>query len=324
MLPKLSIVIPVFNTEKFILICLDSIFQQSFIDLEVIAVNDGSIDKSEQILFDYAKKEPRLRIFSQRNQGVVAARNLGIYNSKGEWIMFVDSDDYLLPESLFRMLKETENKGVDIVIGNMLYDYGQKKIERKNKLLFEDDFKGWSMSLLSENFSPGLCARIYKRSLFKAISVSDKFKIGEDFISSILLFENASKIVLIDCCCYGYVQHEDSVMHRPSKIAIESIPDFILWIMDYYRTKGFSDSDFKTELAVFVLNRYYLYLSLGGKYYNYTTLEQCVNREYLNTAGVKDRVALHRYLLLRIYRFSPCLGNVCYGILRFLIWVKKK
>ncbi len=324
MLPKLSIIIPVFNTEKFILTCLDSIFEQEFTDLEVIAVNDGSIDKSEQILFDYVKKEPRLRVFSQKNQGVVAARNLGINNSKGEWIMFLDSDDYLLPECLFKMFIETESKGVDIVIGNMLYDYGRKKIERKNKLLFKDDFKGWSMSLLSENFSPGLCARIYRRYLFETVSVSDEFKIGEDFISSILLFENANRIVLIDYCCYGYVQHENSVMHRPSKVAVESIPKFILWIIDYFRTKRFSDSDFKTELAVFVLNRYYLYLSFGGDYCNYVHLNQVVNDQYIKIAGVKDRITIRRYLLLRIHGFSPFLGNICYGILSFLIRVKKR
>lgn len=325
MLPKLSIVVPVFNTEKFILQCLDSIFQQDFDDLEVVAVNDGSVDKSEQILFNYAKKEPRLRCFSQKNQGVVTARNLGLYNSRGKWIMFVDSDDYLYPECLSKMFKETKDKEVDIVIGNILYDYGLKKIEKTSKQLFEDNFKGWSKSLLSDNLSGGgLCARIYKRDLFDTFIISSEFKIGEDFIASILLFENANKIVLADYCCYGYVQHEASVMHQPSMAAIRSIPIFILWVIDFYKSRNFSDEDFLIELAVFVLNRYYLFLSWGGKPTDSLRLEQIVNNEYIGVLGVRNRIAIWRYWLLRIYRISPILGNISCKTMSFLIKIKKR
>lgn len=325
MLPKLSIIIPVYNTEKFIFKCLDSIFQQDFEDLDVIAVNDGSTDKSEQILSNYAKKEPRLRFFSQENQGVVAARNFGIDNARGEWIMFVDSDDYLLPSCLSKMFNETESKEVDIVIGNMLYDYGFKKIERRSKQLFEDNFEGWSKSLLSDTLSgAGLCARIYKRSLLEGVTISSEFKIGEDFIVSILLFENANKIVLTDCCCYGYVQHDESVMHQPSNVAVESIPKFILWVIDYYKRKGFSDEDFLVELAVFVLNRYYLFLSWGGTPTYNLRLTQIVNDEFLNVLGIRDRIAIWRYWLLSIYSFSPILGNIYHKTLNFFIKVKKR
>lgn len=325
MLPKLSIIIPVYNTEKFILKCLDSIFQQDFKDLEVIAVNDGSVDKSEQILSNYAKKESRLRFFSQDNQGVVAARNFGISSARGEWIMFVDSDDYLLPSCLSKMFEKTENKDVDIVIGNMLYDYGLKKIESISKQLFEDNFKGWSKSLLSDSLSgSGLCARIYKRSLLEGITISSEFKIGEDFIVSILLFENANKIVITDCCCYGYVQHNESVMHQPSNVAVESIPKFILWVIDYYKRKGFSDEDFLVELAVFVLNRYYLFLSWGGAPTNNLYLEQMVNNEFLNVSGVRNRIAVWRYWLLSVYRFSPFWGNIYCKTLNFFIKIKKR
>jgi glycosyltransferase involved in cell wall biosynthesis len=93
-MPKISIIIPVYNAENYLEECLLSISQQTFGDFEILAINDGSTDRSLEILKKYQAKEPRLQVISQENKGVSAARNLGLDNAKGEYIAFVDADDF--------------------------------------------------------------------------------------------------------------------------------------------------------------------------------------------------------------------------------------
>ena len=92
---KISIIIPVYNVEKYLHECLDSIINQTFTDIEIICVDDGSTDKSSEILEEYEQKDKRFTVISQPNKGVSAARNRGMQQAKGKYIMFVDSDDWL-------------------------------------------------------------------------------------------------------------------------------------------------------------------------------------------------------------------------------------
>lgn len=307
----LSIIIPVFNTEKYLSKCLDSIIEQDFLDLEVITVNDGSIDNSMSILENYSKIDSRIHVLNQDNKGVVAARNLGLSSASGEWIMFVDSDDYLLPGCLSKLFVEAVNNKADIVVGNIIYDYGKSKIERFNKKTDGDNLKELNKALLCDNITPALYARLYKKNIFERIEVSDEFKIGEDFITTILLFSRAKKIVFIDYPSYGYLQRDDSVMHQPSKLAVESIPKFINWVINYYSNMNFySDEDFQNELAYFAITRYYLYLSWGGSKKTDFSLDKVINENYLNKSYIRKRIPSWRYWMLVLYKKSNVLGEI--------------
>lgn len=103
-MPKISIVVPVYNAEEYLIDCLQSLSNQSMEDIEILAIDDGSTDSSLEILRQYQKREPRLQVFSQTNQGVSAARNFGIQQSKGDYITFVDSDDWIEKEMYQQML----------------------------------------------------------------------------------------------------------------------------------------------------------------------------------------------------------------------------
>lgn len=98
--PELSVIVPVYNTETFITTCLDSILSQKGVNMEVIIVNDGSTDNSVDILKRYAKQDSRIRYECQKNQGLSVARNTGLRSAVGKYVLFVDSDDWLLPDSL--------------------------------------------------------------------------------------------------------------------------------------------------------------------------------------------------------------------------------
>lgn len=117
--PKASIVIPVYNVERFLRQCLDSVLAQSFTDFEAICVNDGSTDSSADILEEYAFKDARIRVVVQENSGLSAARNTGMAYARGEYVAFLDSDDYLAPEMLEKVVGKAEDSSADIVI----FDY---------------------------------------------------------------------------------------------------------------------------------------------------------------------------------------------------------
>ena len=113
-MPKVSIVIPVYNAEKYILRCMESIENQTFKDFEVIAVDDGSSDSSLKILEKFSEKTTFLKLLRQKNMGAAKARNTGIKNAAGDFICFVDSDDWLEPEYLEILVKNQEETGCDI------------------------------------------------------------------------------------------------------------------------------------------------------------------------------------------------------------------
>ena len=99
--PLISIIVPVYNTEKYLCNCLDSILAQSYNNWEAICINDGSTDKSMSILEDYAKKDKRIKIINQENKGLSETRNIGMKKAKGDYIMFLDSDDFWHQEALY-------------------------------------------------------------------------------------------------------------------------------------------------------------------------------------------------------------------------------
>ena len=126
-MPKISIIIPVYNAEQYLEECLLSISQQTFTDFEILAINDGSTDRSLEILKKYQEKEPRLKVFSQVNKGVSAARNLGLDNAKGDYITFVDADDWLHPETIEKYIEIAEKENSDIVISQFLTKKSSEK-----------------------------------------------------------------------------------------------------------------------------------------------------------------------------------------------------
>ena len=130
----ISIIVPVYNVESYLSQCLDSLINQTYHDLEIICVNDGSTDGSLKILNQYQVIDNRIRILSQKNQGLSGARNTGIIQAKGEWIMFVDSDDWLDVECCEKIIEKISDK-MELCIFSYINEFGNKVTP---KLIFED------------------------------------------------------------------------------------------------------------------------------------------------------------------------------------------
>ncbi|SMO35136.1 glycosyltransferase [Propioniciclava tarda] len=120
--PLVSIVVPVYKVEEYLPRCLDSIVNQSYRPLEIIVVNDGSPDGCGDIMRDYASRDERLKLIFQENAGLGAARNVGVAAATGEFVCFIDSDDYVAPDYVSRMIRLTRRRGADVVICNFFFE----------------------------------------------------------------------------------------------------------------------------------------------------------------------------------------------------------
>ncbi len=208
---KVSAIIPVYNSEKYLSKCLDSVLGQNFNDFEIIIVNDGSTDSSQDIIDAYRAKHPdRLISIQQKNAGQAAARNKGIELATGEFILFLDSDDYLSLNAFETAYSYAKTKQLDIVCFNMFAD-NNEKTEEFNYRIFKcaDPIKRY---ILNET-SP--CNKLIRREFL--IKNSLRFSEGiiyEDFelIPRLALYTN--KIEFLDDYLYYYVIHDNSTMRQ--------------------------------------------------------------------------------------------------------------
>lgn len=125
--PKISVIVPVYNVEKFLRRCIDSILAQTFTDFELLLIDDGSKDKSGEICDEYAAKDARIRVFHKQNGGVSSARNLGIDKAQGEWVYFVDSDDWIEIETL-SIVQSIDMRKIGIIKFGYYEDFYDGKI----------------------------------------------------------------------------------------------------------------------------------------------------------------------------------------------------
>lgn len=311
----ISIIIPVYNVASYLVKCLDSCFSQNNEDLEVLAIDDGSCDGSGHILDNYALRESRLRVFHQKNAGVVTARNRGIAEAKGDWLMFVDSDDYLPAGAVDCLIHEAIRMDADIVVGGFYLDCVGKRIKQNDLLPYGESEKGIACALLTENLKFSLCGKIFRSCLFKNIRSDEKLKIGEDAYMIIQLCCNVRKITVIDTPVYYYVQRMDSVLHHPDKEAVHSRLLFIDCLIEYYAQKEyFEESSFKSCIHRFILNEMFGYFLLSGKYNTLTSRQISRLQTSIKDKSVRKLLPRQRFLLLKIYCISPFCGEFLMSI----------
>ena len=124
-IPKISVIIPVYNTEKYLRRCIDSVLAQTYQDFELLLIDDGSKDSSGAICDEYASQDTRVRVFHKENGGVSSARNLGLDHARGEWITFVDADDWMADDMLQQMLDTADAEGADVVLADLAFSFSK-------------------------------------------------------------------------------------------------------------------------------------------------------------------------------------------------------
>lgn len=225
---KISILIPVYNVENYVARCLNSILVQSFQDFEIIIVDDCSPDASMSIVAKYAEKDERIKIFhNERNRGLMYTRKVAYTQAKGEYVVFLDSDDYL-PEGALQYLYEgIQSSNYDLVIGNyQLVTYKGDICLNNYQFKYGTDKLAIFKSLLLREVPHNLFAKIYKRSLFveNEYNTIDNLVNGEDAALFYQIIDTNPRIGLIDKNVYSYVQNRASASNmRYSAKQIEQI-----------------------------------------------------------------------------------------------------
>jgi len=215
-MPQVSVVVPIYNTEKYLSTCIDSIINQTFTNIELILVNDGSIDNSGKICDEYALKDSRIRVYHRENGGVTSARRAGVENAIGEYISFVDSDDILPNDSIEILYNSVEDN--DIIIGKFIElkeNKISKKIHNKKNNYITLNHDQYLRKLIEIGVAISPCARLYKRTLFddRTFDISTDITNFEDLIMNINIAINSHFVKIIENNVYLYRQHKKSSSH---------------------------------------------------------------------------------------------------------------
>lgn len=214
---NISILVPVYNVENYLPRCIESVLSQNFTNYELILVDDGSTDKSGKICERYASKYPQnIKLIYQKNSGSDAARLAGFQNALGKYIMFLDSDDYLLPNALTVLYNKIE-EGYDIVkgINRRVYIDGSYTIERHrtfNEVIIGNE--NYLSKVISADIAPYLWGGLYRKDLIQEDDFKQilNFSVGEDWLLNIAIAKRVNKIICIDKEVYCYLINNNSIM----------------------------------------------------------------------------------------------------------------
>lgn len=253
-----SVIIPVYNTEKYLRKCLDSVLNQSYRHFEAIIVNDGSTDASEEVIRQYLS-DSRFTLISQENKGLGGARNTGILAAKGDYLVFLDSDDYLDLDCLETLAAVMDNQKYDVIAFDAIgvsVD-GQKVQHYTNRIYSEylNDISRVQLMMME----PTSCFKSYKRSLFQDNQIWFPERLWyEDFATTLRLALHTEKNCYIKKSLYYYVQQPSSITHTKfSKRMLEIKTAFDI-VKTYYEDKNVFDI-YKDELEwnCFLHTQYY-------------------------------------------------------------------
>jgi len=215
----LSFIVPVYNVEKYLKECIDSLLKIRSINIEVVLIDDGSTDSSGRIADQYASFDNRIKVTHQKNRGLAAARNRGIYESQGEYVAFVDSDDWIFEHAVETIYKEAKNYYADMAMGNMLYCYpdGSKSnpfspvpVSMQYTLM---SGKGCFVKLMQQEiYLPMVCNYLYRKEWMKKNHLHFTNIVHEDELWTPVAFCAAQKVIISNIYFYGYrQQREDSI-----------------------------------------------------------------------------------------------------------------
>ena len=206
-----SVIVPVYNAEKYIGRCLDSLLQQTFTNIEIVVINDGSVDSSRAIIEKYAAKDERIHLLCQENKGVSAARNKGIENASGKYIMFADSDDYVADTYVADFVNTMESTKADIAVCGY-YECYEKKSRQIEKSYFKDNssFENYRQAMLKnpiDNYFSVLWNKCFLRGhiVNNNLLFEEGRSFAEDYAFLINYIKAYNKMAFVENCNYYYL-----------------------------------------------------------------------------------------------------------------------
>lgn len=211
----ISVIVPAYNIGPYLSRSLDSLLRQTVPNLEIIVVDDGSTDNTAEVMREYAEKSDKIRTIFKENGGVTSARLRGVQESTGDWIAFMDGDDYIEPQMYGRLLQNALNAGADISHCGHQVHYADGRVEyvHRSGTIHEQDHRTGLWELLdNRDVSMSLCTKLYRRKLFEGLEdwMDSSIRNNEDLLMNYYLFDRAESAVFEGNCPYHYILRKDS------------------------------------------------------------------------------------------------------------------
>lgn len=306
-----SIIVPIYNVEKYLCRCVDSIIAQTYQKIEIILVDDGSTDKSGSIADKYVRIDNRTRVFHKKNNGPSAARNYGIDKAVGKYIMFVDSDDYIDVDMVEILLDNLKNSGADISMSAFYWIYENEQIipfkRHGDYVLYESDNK-WELLFTNETTMVVPWNKLYKIDIFDNI----RYKVGvfyedEEIIHKIL--NCANRVCYTDSKLYYYIKRAGSRVSN-------------------YSLKGFNDAEraFYNRMVFFNKKKLKLYYKYTMKLYiNYILnhINMIPDNELNNKFRNKYRIKCLKIIMYRLNILFLRYDRICYQRVKQFVFFGK-
>ena len=311
--PLISVIIPVYNVEKYLHRCLDSVIAQTYQNLEIICVDDGSIDESGRICDQYAVRDARIKVIHQENQGLSAARNRGLDAAEGEYIAFVDSDDYILEDMYKKMLDKLLNYNVDLCVCQWQHEFsdGRQVVKKKN---IDPTIYGRKASLefarflYRGNYENGVVVaawnKLYRRALLDKIRFEGRIH-EDDAFNGRIMAKNISVYVMEEQF-YVYAQNGDSLTNKP----FSANKFFFLDVLAERRELFKSDAFIRQETELLYCNMYIEYCLRArkdGVEVSHPERYRQIFRKMFSSLRREGKANIKFRLRMMLFSFSPSL-----------------
>lgn len=313
---KVSVIVTVYNLEKYIYKCLSSIIEQTHTNLEIICVNDGSTDSSSEIIKNVLKLDKRVVLLDINNSGVTKARYNGLMKAGSEYVMFVDGDDTLPINAIECLLNKLKENKSDICVGGYTAIYSNNK---KKEFKYTDEIlssRGFSNKLILGNIMGSPCMRIYKKTLFQNSSFNFHRDIirGEDLLMNLELVGRASSISVISDVVYNYYIRTSSTMGR-FRCSLSYESRFRSEIRNIFSTNKFNDKESEDNLNLADLNAY-----IYAIYSNIINGNMVENDDIIKHINENDKISSCRSKLN--FKFKMFYYLFCRGLFKRKLLVK--
>ncbi|MGQ7337013.1 glycosyltransferase family 2 protein [Streptococcus suis] len=241
-----SIIVPIYNVEKFLPRCIESICNQSYENLEILLINDGSTDGSEQICVDFMARDPRIRYFLKENGGLSDARNYGIERAQGKYLSFIDSDDFVESDFILQLYDALVQQNASVAIA------GFSKVDENGTILKKELLENEELVLTGREVCKKLHSekgqvfvvawnKLYKKELFSNVQYA-KGKIHEDEYIAYQLFYDLDRIAVVNDSLYYYVERQESITRtQMTDLRFECLIEYQLLRIDFFNSKNDSE-----------------------------------------------------------------------------------
>ena len=306
----ISIIIPAYNAEQYIRRSIESCQKQTYSNLEIVVVNDGSKDSTSSLVREMQLDDSRIKLVEKENGGLVSARKEALKFVSSEFVFFLDADDVIDENTIESLAQYT--KDYDVIVADFLLENENGKVlpcQHKNKKVFGDDKIGLYSNFLSKSITASLCGRLIRTDMLKDFSTPIHITTGEDVITNLIMVKNHNpRIKVINIPFYHYIQYPHSMANTKNRKTLMKRVEYVQWVIDFMRQECLLDNVLiRPHLQYLLLDEYYSFLRDGGKVEYCPSFCKLANFEFWNDK-VLGEFPIWKRLVLKSYHYNECLG----------------